>query len=243
MTSFYLTLILIRIALGNSDNEISPETINNLKEEFGANWEDILHPEYTCCPVYTDEASCNAEAGSNCVWFENPNHPIAQAGQAQCLGKAYVKCKRRLGVEFKCAPTFACGPCPVSRCFGCQRGFCAWGTCSPTAPTPIPPLICGPAHDSANDLAINQPKQLILSNYGESRMDHIVMSTLAAIIFILSCLVGMYLYRQRRKKQPDLEYMELKDETGRIDDEEEELEDCAEIITFLRSHCNRACNQ
>merc|ERR1719445_1707239 len=54
---------------------------------------DVLFAETTCCKPHLDKDSCFGEQGSNCVWFDDPNHEIAVLSRAQCIGKRWAKCK------------------------------------------------------------------------------------------------------------------------------------------------------
>ena len=248
MLLLYVTLIFIKIEAGNaeySDEQMSVQMINDLKEDAG-DIEEYLYPKYTCCPAHREEANCLAETEGNCKWFSNSNHPIAQAAGSQCVGESYVKCKRIYGIDHVCEPLSVCSNqgCPAV-CVCSARGWCLWcpgpGNLDPRSP---PAPICNLNGPPANELVINQPKHAIWLNDGNKfGMDYTMPTAAAILIAILLCLVEIHLYRQRSKGNSDFEYTELKDVTGSIDDEDEGLEDCAEIITFFRSHYNRACNQ
>ena len=101
MVSFYLILIAIKLSLVYGDEKY----VSTSQEEFGKDSASLLKADFTCCPSNQNELDCIAEATSSCIWFSNPNDPIAQAGQAQCLSKSYVECKRTLGIDQTCSPT------------------------------------------------------------------------------------------------------------------------------------------
>ena len=206
--SILLLLFTSIVSAEGNDNNYNQIMLASdvLIKEFGINWYNILNAEITCCPYNYDQESCEREGGANCIWFRNPHNPIAQAGESQCLGQSYVRCKRKLGIDQICNP---------KQLFICPPG----SICPPGAVTCVPGTICSEASLSAEQSC--GPKQTLpplesehedetkqnlyihfLTVYDEN--GKIILDSYVAFIiiavFVGLCLGIMYLCRETKKE-------------------------------------------
>ena len=68
MALYFLSILVGLSLVFASNDEWDNQMIEDakaLKDEFGINWWNLLNAELTCCPINTDEASCNAEGHAN----------------------------------------------------------------------------------------------------------------------------------------------------------------------------------
>ena len=175
--ALYVLSVTVGLSLvfASDDNQML-QAAKALKDEFGDDWWNLLSADVNCCSRNTDEQSCNAEEWNRCKWFSNPNNEIAQAGGSQCLGKSWVRCKRKFGIDYRCRPE--------------DFRQCLWPNICPPQVVPNTP----PCWNSNHELIVNHPSQIGVSMDYYDDMQNVVI-----VIIVLLVWGVIHLYITKRK--------------------------------------------